>query len=231
MLAHVEQPPRRPSEVDPTLPEVVDDTVLKALEKDPEKRFQSAQVFRCALESVKDVGRLYTGHTALAANHAGNGTPRPEQPTISRPQEPALRSAVNLIPLPIRRSPLAKAAAVLVCALLLSYAWVNAFPGPNTQASLPDFAALPITWPANLILLPQLTIAEAHTRLPRPAMRKRGNAIMVTDENGLRREIRSEPKNPFVRAMDHVVHPFRHRPDADNRSTAAARVSTGPRTN
>jgi hypothetical protein len=175
------------------------------------------------------------GHTALAASHAGSGTmaveqPTMEQPTTSRPQEPALRLPAKLIPLRIRRSPLAKAAAVLVCALLLSYVWVNAFPGPNRQTSLPDFAALPVTWPANLILIPQLTLAGSHTQVRRPAMRRRGNGIMVTDENGVRREIRSEPKNPFIRAVDHVVHPFRHNQDAD-RSTTSAKVSTGPRTN
>src|SRR5260370_199002 len=73
MLAHVEQSPRRPSEVDPALPEAVNEALLKALEKDPEKRFQSAQVFRCALESINDVGRLYTGHTAVGASPAGTG--------------------------------------------------------------------------------------------------------------------------------------------------------------
>jgi serine/threonine-protein kinase len=235
MLAHVEQSPRRPSEVDPALPEAVNEALLKALEKDPEKRFQSAQVFRCALESINDAGRLYKGYTALAASHAASGAPAPDQPTMnqptmSRPQEPAISLPANLIPLAIRRSPLAKAAAVLVCALLLSYAWVNAFPGLNTEASLPDFAALPVTWPANLILIPQLTLAGAHTRVPRPAVRRRGNAITVTDENGVRREIRSEPKNPLVRAVDHVMHPFRHNQDED-RSTTSAKVSMGPRTN
>jgi serine/threonine-protein kinase len=230
MLAHVEQPPRRPSELDPALPALVDATLLKALEKDPENRFQSAQVFRCALESVRDVGRFYTVHTALEAGHAGNRPAAPEQTTMSRPQEPALRLPANLIPLAIRRSPPAKAAAVLVCALLLSYVWVNAFPGSNTQAGLPDFAALPVTWPANLIPIQPLTLAGAHTQVPRPAMRRRGNAIMVTDENGVRRGIRSGPKNPFVRAMDHIVHPFRHNRDAD-RSTTSAKVSTGLRDN
>src|SRR5713226_1985281 len=228
MLAHVEQPPPRPSEADPALPEVVDGTVLKALAKDPEKRFQSAEVFRCALESIRD-GRLYSGHTVLEVDHGGNDPAALHKTTIGQPKEPVAHLPANLIPLAIRRSPLVKAAAVLVCALLLSYAW-DAFPGAQSQASLPDFTALPVTWPANLILIPQLTLAGTQRQLPRPAARRRGNVIRVTDENGVRREIRSSPKNPLVRAMDHVVHPFRRSPDAD-RSTAAARVSTGPRTN
>lgn len=226
MLAHVEQPPRRPSEVDPALPPVVDEILLKALEKDPERRFQSAELYRCALESIKDPARVHADHTVLEASHEGNGA-APEQPT-SRPWNPAAHSAASLVPLAIRRSPLVKAASVLVCALLLSYAWKNAlFPASKTLASLPDFAALPVTWPANLIVVPQLTLAERHSQLPR---RARGNVIAVTNEKEGRRETRSTPKNPFSRAMDHVVHLFRHSPDAEH-PTAAVKVSTEPSTN
>ncbi len=54
MQAHVEQPPPRASDVLPGLPSTLDDILLKALDKDRDKRFQSAELFRCALESVKD---------------------------------------------------------------------------------------------------------------------------------------------------------------------------------
>jgi len=207
----------------------VDEILLKALEKDPEKRFQSAEMYRCALESVSDEGRLSTGHM-LEASRERNKTVL-EPPTISRPQQPVRHLPASVVPLSIRRSLLASAAAVLVCVLLLSYALKSALYSPsNTQASLPDFASLPVTWPANLIPIPQLTLAGAHAQVPRAAVRRRVNVIVVTDENGVRREIRSEPKNPFIRAMGHVVRPFRRGSDAD-RSTAAARVSTEPSTN
>jgi serine/threonine-protein kinase len=49
MLAHVEQPPPRVLEVDPALSPALDEILMKALEKDPDKRFQSAELFRCAL--------------------------------------------------------------------------------------------------------------------------------------------------------------------------------------
>ncbi|MCU1272776.1 MAG: serine/threonine protein kinase [Bryobacterales bacterium] len=58
MLAHVEQPARVPSEVLPGLPAALDEILLKALDKDPEKRFQSAELFRCALEGLKDAWDL-----------------------------------------------------------------------------------------------------------------------------------------------------------------------------
>ena len=52
IMAHVEQKPERPSEVRPGLPPTLDEILLKALEKNPEGRFQSAALFRKALEGV-----------------------------------------------------------------------------------------------------------------------------------------------------------------------------------
>jgi eukaryotic-like serine/threonine-protein kinase len=225
MLAHVEHSPRRPSEVDPALPRVVDEILLKALEKDPEKRFQSAEIYRYALESAKDAGRFYSGHM-LEASHEDN-VAAPEQPTMSGPNKPASYLPASVIPLAFRRSPLVKAAAVLVCALLLPYVWKSALFPANTQ-SPPDFAALPFTWPGSLVHMPQVALAGTRSQLPRPAAR-RGRNVIVTDENGVRHEVRSRPKNRFFRAVDHVVHPFRRSPDSD-RPTAAAKVS-GPSTN
>jgi len=53
MLAHVEQKPEPPSAVRPELPRVLDEILLKALEKDPRERFQSAELFRFALEAAQ----------------------------------------------------------------------------------------------------------------------------------------------------------------------------------
>jgi serine/threonine-protein kinase len=229
MLAHVEQTPRRPTEVDPALPLVMDEILLKALGKDPENRFQSAELFRCALESLRDVERFQAG-TVLGARPETNGAP-PVRPAVIRPPTPTSHFLAAVIPSAIRRSHLAKAAAVLIGALLLSYAWKHAlFPESKAQAPLQDFAALPFAWPANLIPAPPLTQAPARRQFPSRSEQRRGNVLVVTDENGVRREIRSVPKNPFVRAMDHVVHPFRRSPN-ESPSTAAAKASTEPSTN
>ena len=53
MQAHVDQPPPRASDVFPGLPPTLDDILLKAVDKDRDKRFQSAELFRCALDSLK----------------------------------------------------------------------------------------------------------------------------------------------------------------------------------
>ncbi len=53
MVAHLEQQPVSPLQVDPTLPSDLNEIVMTAIQKDPEQRFQTAQAFRAALESVK----------------------------------------------------------------------------------------------------------------------------------------------------------------------------------
>jgi len=61
MLAHVNTPPKHPSDVTPEVPRELGDIVLKALAKEPEQRFQNAREFRAALESL-DLGT----NTAIA---------------------------------------------------------------------------------------------------------------------------------------------------------------------
>jgi len=57
MQAHVSQTPPRASDVCPGLPRDLDEILLKALEKDRDRRFQSAELFRCALDGVRDSGK------------------------------------------------------------------------------------------------------------------------------------------------------------------------------
>jgi eukaryotic-like serine/threonine-protein kinase len=53
MVAHLEQQPVPPIQLDPTLPPGLNEIIMTAIQKEPAQRFQSAQAFRGALESVK----------------------------------------------------------------------------------------------------------------------------------------------------------------------------------
>lgn len=53
MLAHVEQQPKPPVELDPSLTESLSVVILRALEKRPEDRFESAGVFWRAMEAAR----------------------------------------------------------------------------------------------------------------------------------------------------------------------------------
>ncbi len=52
LMAHINQTPTFPSEVNPAVPKELDAIILKALAKDPAQRYQSAKEFRAALASL-----------------------------------------------------------------------------------------------------------------------------------------------------------------------------------
>jgi serine/threonine-protein kinase len=52
MQAQVENPPVPPCRIDPALPPALNDAILQSLEKDPARRFPSAEAFRAALEAA-----------------------------------------------------------------------------------------------------------------------------------------------------------------------------------
>lgn len=53
MVAQLRQAPLPPIQVQPGLPQMLNDAILMALQKDPSNRFQTAEAFRTALESGK----------------------------------------------------------------------------------------------------------------------------------------------------------------------------------
>ena len=52
MQAHLQEPPKLPTEVNPDLPVGISEIIMMAMEKDPAKRFQSADAFANALRTV-----------------------------------------------------------------------------------------------------------------------------------------------------------------------------------
>jgi serine/threonine-protein kinase len=56
MVDHVEHPPAPPIEVEPSLPQPLNDAILRSLDKDPSQRFASADEFRQALIQLRNAG-------------------------------------------------------------------------------------------------------------------------------------------------------------------------------
>lgn len=81
MAAHLQQPPRPPVELDPSLPAALNDIILIAIAKDPAQRFQTADAFRSALHSVESglgVGAaIAPGGTQLYSKVAPTGPHAP----------------------------------------------------------------------------------------------------------------------------------------------------------
>ncbi len=68
MTAHLQKVPPPPIQIDPNLPQALSDVIVMALTKDPANRFQTADAFRRALESIE---------TALPATTAKPGAQSP----------------------------------------------------------------------------------------------------------------------------------------------------------
>ncbi|MCA1622003.1 MAG: serine/threonine protein kinase [Acidobacteria bacterium] len=66
LRAHRERQPRPPSELSPDVPASVEHVVMRALEKKPERRFNTAEDFLRAVRKAR--GRV---HTSLSPEHAG----------------------------------------------------------------------------------------------------------------------------------------------------------------
>jgi serine/threonine-protein kinase len=86
MVAHLEQTPAPPVQVDPTLPEALSEIILLAIRKDPGERFQSAAAFRAALGSVipRPAAAVPTKTVAAAAQPGAPQQPLASQQSKSR---------------------------------------------------------------------------------------------------------------------------------------------------
>ena len=51
-LKHIQSPPPRPREINPDIPQSIEDVILKALEKDPNERYQEARIFAAAYKKA-----------------------------------------------------------------------------------------------------------------------------------------------------------------------------------
>jgi eukaryotic-like serine/threonine-protein kinase len=83
---HVNEEPRPPSEVEPSVPPALDAAVMRALAKDPEDRFPTAAAFRSAIAGVPADGGAATEPIAAAGDTAIMPATAPEQAPPRRPR-------------------------------------------------------------------------------------------------------------------------------------------------
>lgn len=215
MLAHVEQAPRRPSELNANLPAELDEILLKALEKDPEKRFQTAERFRCALETLaNELGPEWYKESKA---HPRTTTPAPLAlaPAPVRIEKPRAT--------PVRWSRYWPAAAVMILAMVSVFAirsYLAKFNATGARANVSEsvgLAELPFIWPANLTLVPAVdypTKPAIRTK-PKPSTQAPSAPAAVPTQE------RARKKRSFLRAMGRVAHPF-------HRDSQAAKASGYP---
>jgi len=83
MIAQLQQTPMAPIEMMPDMPKALNDIIVISLEKDPGKRFQTAEAFSAALNSISGQALSATPMQAAAAMPAASATDM--MPTVTAP--------------------------------------------------------------------------------------------------------------------------------------------------
>jgi len=81
MAAHLEKTPVSPITLDPSLPQMLNDVILRSIAKDPDQRFQSAKAFAAALANVRQILPM----TAVSPSGTMAITMRPPAPQPAEP--------------------------------------------------------------------------------------------------------------------------------------------------
>jgi len=193
MQAHLQEPPRLPLELNPTLPAGVSEIIMIAMAKKPGERFQSADAFRNALQSVANslgVATLSTAQVAAliptptpAAGRSGGTAPMtsPRAPQTPAPSPAAAPSQATPMPPPRSSGGSHRGLYVgLGAFLVLVVLGAAAFSLPRFLGTRAGSANHP---PANASSVPATPAQDAQTAAPAPpAANDAGAAPPVGDQ-------------------------------------------------
>jgi serine/threonine-protein kinase len=109
MAAQISQPPTPPMQVQPGVPKLVNDVILKAIAKAPEDRFQSADAFRQVVKQARremqNEVTLVQGSQEFPANAAAAAQSQPDAMTAGRGSQATTRSIPGAQPAAARTVP------------------------------------------------------------------------------------------------------------------------------
>jgi serine/threonine-protein kinase len=159
MYGHLQQPPPPPRQLNPALPDAVEQLILRMLEKNPDMRLQSAAELAAELRTLQSAGAAIGPTVSLAAQHAR----QPEAPAAKRNNESRARP----------HWPIA-----LMVGVVIALAGMAAFWGSQTgqRGSDPQPAARPTR---SAIVIEQDPTPSNATALPAAPLTQENVALMT----------------------------------------------------
>ena len=189
MAAHLNSQPVPPVQVDPTLPAALSDVILMAIAKDPDQRFQSADAFRKALESVEGQFRSGGSITKVVdggARAAAAATTAPLRPGPSAPPPIVQQQQPQITPGSSKRGIYMAAGSLVTVAVLA----VAALQGPKWFGGS-EAATAPPTSSA---------VTQAQVEAPRPVQQPEQQQASVTPSVAAQPQL-STPPTPERRVV------------------------------
>ncbi|MEX2301882.1 MAG: WD40 repeat domain-containing serine/threonine protein kinase [Bryobacterales bacterium] len=145
MQAHVEQPPRPPVELVPSLPPPLNDAILRALQKRPEARFDSAETFQSAVDAALPRTSVSAaqpiagvGGTGAGGSHSSGDVRRPSRaPEYQTGAKVDSRRAIPARP-PVKRLLIGLSFLALIVSLAAFTVWRTQRPDPAKTVAVPS---------------------------------------------------------------------------------------------
>ncbi len=171
MQAHLEESPRPPLELDPSLPEGLNDIILMAISKEREKRFQTAMAFQRALEAAVPEAAAAPQQAATAApQEVGAPQPQPTAPSPAPQPAPAAKPRSNRLLYMLAGA--TAAVALIVVAAIQAPKWFATRAGSDLEPAAVEEAipeAVPETAPAGEAVPEPLAASPAAQQEPQTA--------------------------------------------------------------
>jgi eukaryotic-like serine/threonine-protein kinase len=203
LVQHLERAPTSPREWVPALPSALDEAILRALEKDPARRFQTAHEMAAALRAAIGTTSTRTELAAFVGMHAAAPRPVATPPavldTVPDPPTAATKQERPRSRPPARRWPIGVAIGLGVAAAAIVWTMAHDRGGASMPTTVPAIAV-----PAPDAGVVEVTDADVSLALPADAaipvhpMHSKPHLPVVTHDAGSADVGHPRKDNPYL---------------------------------
>lgn len=148
LIKHLSEPPKPPSAMGANIPKELEALVLRCLEKDPERRYQTAEELMVALDGIPDTAAMEVPAPTIAATEVDPSTRPARETTMAGaaaaavpPPPPPTTATVRAHEVPVRKGGGSRLVWVGLAAVLLAVVALFLLRGRNAPPAAAETAA------------------------------------------------------------------------------------------